>query len=141
MAKKKKVVRKRAVKKKPVAHAKQMSTRQIANRLYELCKQGKYQQCYKELYSPNVRSIEPDGELCEGFAEMAEKGKEWNANIKKVHSTTIGKPVVAGNRFALPMGMNITYVGAPGPVDFNEICMYIVKDGKVVQEEFFYDAP
>lgn len=116
-----------------------MTTKQIANRLVSLCKKGEYQKCYQELYSPEIQSVEADGSSHVGFAALAQKGKEWNARIKTMHKSEIGNPIVSGNHFSLPMSMKVTYKGAPKPVDFNEICVYQVKKGKIVKEQFFYD--
>ena len=116
-----------------------MTTQEIANRLVELCRKGEFQTCYQELYSPEIQSIEADGTTSKGFAEIAEKGKKWNEGIEAFHSSSVGDPIVAGNFFSLPMSMNMTMKGAPGPTDFHEVCVYQVKDGKVVKEQFFYD--
>lgn len=116
-----------------------MTTQKIANRLVELCKKGKYQQCYQELYSPEIQSVEADGTTAVGFAALAKKGKEWNAGIKQFHSSSIGAPQVNGNWFTLPMSMKLTYKGQKKPTEFKEICVYQVKDSKVVKEQFFYD--
>ena len=118
-----------------------MTVQEIANRLVELCRKGEFQTCYQELYSPKIQSIEADGKTSTGFDEIAAKGKEWNATIKEFHGSTIGDPIVSGNFFSLPMSMNITYEGAPGPALFEEICVYEVADGKVVKEQFFYKQP
>lgn len=116
-----------------------MTTQEIANRLVELCRAGDFQTCYKELYAPDIQSIEADGKTCNGLEEMAAKGKEWNSSIEEFNSSSIGDPVVCGNYFSLPMSMNLKYKGTPAAVDFHEICVYQVKDGKVVKEQFFYD--
>lgn len=116
-----------------------MTTQEIANRLVELCEKGDYQTCYKELYSPDIQSIEADGTICNGLEEMAEKGKQWNANIEEFHGSGIGAPIVSGNYFSLPMWMDIKFKDAPARTKFEEICVYQVKDGKVVKEQFFYD--
>lgn len=116
-----------------------MNTQEVANRLVELCRKGEYETCYRELYSPSAQSIEADGSVCNGLEEMAAKGKEWNASIEEFNSSSIGEPIVSGNYFSIPMTMNLKYKEAPAAVDFNEICVYQVKDGKVVKEQFFYD--
>jgi len=118
-----------------------MTTTEIANKLVAFCRKGEYQECYKELYSPQIKSIENDGSVVNGFEEMAEKGKQWNAGIKEFHGSSVGDPIVSGNYFSLPMSMTITYQGGDAPIKFEEICVYKVKDGKVVQEQFFYDDP
>ena len=118
-----------------------MTPTEIANKLVAYCRKGEFQECYKELYSPEIISVENDGSSVKGFEEMAEKGKQWNAGIKEFHSSETGDPIVSGNYFSLPMKMSITYQGADAPVNFEEICVYQVKDGKVVREQFFYDEP
>ena len=115
-----------------------MTVQEIANRLVDYCRKGEYETCYQELYSPEIESIEPDGTVSKGFEELAAKGKEWNARIKEFHGSTVGDPIVSGNFFSLPMSMNVTFEGAPGPTQFEEICVYEVTDGKVVKEQFFY---
>ena len=115
-----------------------MTVQEIANQLVDYCRKGEYNTCYEKLYSPEIQSIEADGTVSKGFDEIAQKGKEWNARIKEFHSSTVGDPIVSGNFFSLPMSMNITYEGAPGPALFEEICVYEVADGKVVKEQFFY---
>jgi len=116
-----------------------MTTQEIANRLVELCSKGDYSTCYEELYSPEIKSIEADGSVVNGFDGIAQKGKEWNANIEEFLGSGIGEPIVSGNWFSLPMHMTIKRKGAPEAIKFEEICVYQVKDGKIVQEQFFYD--
>ena len=118
-----------------------MKTQEIAERLVELCSQRDYKTCYDELYSDKVVSIESDGTTCIGLDEMAHKGRQWDASIQELHSSEIGPPVVSGNYFSLAMNMIVTYKGAMGPVKFEEICIYHVKNGKIDKEQFFYDAP
>jgi len=118
-----------------------MTTKEIANKLVAYCRKGEFQECYKELYSPGIVSIENDGTSVKGLDELAEKGKKWNAGIKEFHGSETGDPVVSGNYFSLPMSMDITYTGAGSPTKFEEICVYQVKDGKVIKEQFFYDEP
>ena len=58
-----------------------MTTQEIAEKLVAYCREGKYDQCYSELYSPNCKSIEPESSgfpVAEGIEAMAEKGKQWN---------------------------------------------------------------
>jgi len=118
-----------------------MTTQEIANRLVELCGKGEYQTCYQELYSPEIVSVEADGSSVKGFDEIQQKGKEWNAGIEAFHGSSIGAPAVSGNYFSVPMSMKIQYKGSPEVVQFEEICLYQVKEGKIVKEQFFYDAP
>ena len=118
-----------------------MTTEQVAKRLVELCRQGKYQQVYDELFSPEVLSIEPEGGpwgTVQGFEAMAEKSKQWNEMIAEFHSGFVSDPLVAADHFTLVMKSNVTLKGMDHPIDMDEVCVYRVDNGKVVSEQFFY---
>ncbi len=117
-----------------------MTTQEIANRLVDLCRKGEYETVYKEMYSKDCVSIEPKGaqmEICEGLEAMAVKGKAWNESMEEFHGSSIGEPSVAGNHFSMTMMMDATFKDR-GRVKMDELCVYEVKDGKIVKEQFFY---
>lgn len=123
-----------------------MSTQQIANRLVELCRTGKGDQAQDELYSKDAVSIEMEGmeapgmpTVAKGIDAIREKGRQFNASIEEVHGGTVGDPIVMGNWFAVTMTMDATFKGR-GRMNMEEICVYQVKDGKIVREQFFYDV-
>jgi len=118
-----------------------MTTQEVANRLVSLCREGKHEQVVKELYAPNIVSIEPEGapnRIAEGLEAIIAKGEQFDSRIEKVNSSFISDPVVADNFFSCSMLMNVDMKGVPVPVDMNEVCVYTVNDGKIVQEQFFY---
>ena len=118
-----------------------MTTQEIANRLVEVCRLGKYEQTVKELYSPNIVSVEPEGvpnRIVKGLEAIAEKGKNFEARIERVNKSVITDPIVANNIFSCAMLMNVNMKDVPVPIDMDEICVYTVADGKIVKEEFFY---
>lgn len=118
-----------------------MTTQEIATRFVELCRQGKYDQVYQELYVQNARSVEPPNtfgmETVEGLAKFKGKADAFNALIEEFHSSYMSDPIVAGNHFAVGMGMDANFKGM-GRMDFEELAVYTVEDGKVVEERFFY---
>jgi hypothetical protein len=121
-----------------------MTTQQIANRLYELCNQGKYEEAIKELYSPDAESIEPAKAAAQGWEirvkgmeKFQEKGKKWQSMTETFHGASTTKPIIAGNQIALGLTMDVTMKGMPRN-KFEEIAVYEVKDGKIIREEFFY---
>lgn len=116
-----------------------MTTTQIANKLYQFCIKGDYASCYKELYAYDCQSIEPDGTICNGLEEMAKKGKTWNEGIAEFYGSSIGEPIVSGSHFSLAMSLDLKYKGANEQTRFEEICVYQVKEGKIIKEQFFYD--
>ena len=120
-----------------------MNTQEIANRLAELCRQGKYEAAQKELYSSDAVSIEPDDspglKTVKGLEAIIEKGHQFQSMVEAVHSSTITDPIVAGNNFAVAAILDITMKG-PGRVLMQELAVYEVKDGKIIKEQFFYQS-
>ncbi|MEQ9405740.1 MAG: nuclear transport factor 2 family protein [Cyclobacteriaceae bacterium] len=118
-----------------------MTTQEIANRLVELCREGKWEEVFQELYSPDIMSIEPEGAAwgtVKGMEEIAKKGEKWQAMIEEVHGMEISDPLVAENFFTCTMKTKVTMKGMEEAINMDEICVYRVENGKVVSEQFFY---
>jgi ketosteroid isomerase-like protein len=121
-----------------------MNTEAVAKRLVELCRKGEHEQAQRELYAQDAVSIEmagaPAGALgdAQGLEAIYEKGRQFAAMVEAVHASSVSEPVVAGNWFSVSMTMDVTFKGR-GRVQMTEICVYQVRDGKVVREQFFYD--
>ena len=118
-----------------------MKTEEIARRLVALCREQKWEAAQKELYSADVVSIEPHetpgfSKETKGLPAIIEKGKKFTGMVEKMHSITVSDPIVAGNSFACTMRMDMTMKGQ-GRMDMGEVCVYEVKDGKIVSERFF----
>lgn len=120
-----------------------MNTQAVAKRLVELCRQGKYDDAQNELYSKDAVSIEMEGSQgignAKGIEAIREKGRQFNAGVEAVHGGSVGDPIVVGDWFSLTMTMDATMKGR-GRVNMQEICVYQVRDGKIVREQFFYDV-
>lgn len=118
-----------------------MTTQEIANRLVELCRKGEYETCYKELFSPNAKSIEPTADfgppVSDGMEAILAKGQKFQEMVEEMHGGSVGDPIVAGNYFSCTMTMDVTFKGQPRKQE-SEICLYKVEDGKIVSEQFFW---
>jgi len=118
-----------------------MTTQDIANRLYELCKAGQYQQAQEELYAEDAISIEPVNspgpQSVKGRDEIIKKGEEFQNSIEEFHGGDVTAPIVLGNHIALGITLDATFKGM-GRMKMEEIAVYEVKDGKIVKEQFFY---
>jgi ketosteroid isomerase-like protein len=119
-----------------------MTTQEVANKLVELCSQGKFDKATETLYSDDIVSMEagaPPGQSREskGIAAIKAKGEWWVAN-HEVHSSTVEGPLVAGSHFAVTFKMDITFKPQSKRFTMEEIGVYKVADGKIVYEEFFY---
>ncbi len=122
-----------------------MNTQEIADRLVELCRTGRFDQVYDELFADDAENIEmpamAQGPLgnAKGLDAMRRKSQVWSEGVETMHDVGVGDPIVAGNWFALPMTIDVTFKGQ-GRVVMEELCVYQVRDGKIVREQFFYDT-
>lgn len=118
-----------------------MKTEEIARRLVTLCREQKWEAAQKELYAADVVSIEPHdtpafSKETRGLPAILEKGRKFVAMVEQMHSITVSEPIVAGDVFACTMRLDMTMKGQ-GRMDMAELCVYRVKDGKIVSEQFF----
>jgi ketosteroid isomerase-like protein len=118
-----------------------MTTQEVANRFNELAQQGQWQQIQDELFADDAVSIEPENspglKTVKGREAINKKGQEFGQMVEEMHGGYSHEPQVAGNHFALAMGMDVTMKGQ-GRMKMDEIAVYEVKDGKIVKEQFFY---
>jgi hypothetical protein len=117
-----------------------MTTKEIAARLKELCTQGKFEDAQNELFAEDAVSIEPYA--AQGFAKESKglpaikaKSQLWNSMVEAYHGTEISEPIIAPGSFALSMSMDVT-MKERGRTTMSELCIYKVKDGKIISEEF-----
>jgi hypothetical protein len=98
-----------------------------------------------ELYATDVVSIEPEGlpagalGNARGLPSIIEKGRQFQGAIEAVHGSSVSEPVVAGNWFSVALTLDVTSKGR-GRTKLEEICVYHVRDGKIVREQFFYEV-
>jgi ketosteroid isomerase-like protein len=118
-----------------------MTTQEVAARFDELAKQEKWFEIQDELFSDNVKSIDPPDSPYFGYAEgkaaVRKKGEEFVQQVEGFHGASTTEPVVASNHFAAGRKVDITVHGF-GRIQMNEIMLYEVEDGKIVSEQFFY---
>ena len=117
-----------------------MTTKEISERLVALCRAGNFETAQRELYAADAINIEPYGNATfaqetKGLDAILEKGRKFGAMIEQVHAVAVSDPLVAGSSFALTMQLDVTLKGH-GRLRLDEICVYEVKDGKVVSERF-----
>lgn len=122
-----------------------MTTDQIAKRLVEMCRNNQWDQAQEELYADDAVSLEPEGLPpgalgdAHGLPAIREKARKFNERIEAVHGGFVSDPLVAGDWFSVAMGMDVTFKDM-GRVKMEEVCVYRVRDGKIVQEQFFYSV-
>jgi hypothetical protein len=118
-----------------------MTTKEVADRLSQLFKEFKWKEAQEELFSPDAVSIEPENspglQTVQGLEGIKKKGQQFEESVEEMHGGWVGDPIVGGNFISVAMGMDVTMKGA-GRMNIEEICVYEVKDGKIVKEQFFY---
>jgi len=122
-----------------------MDTPGVADRLAELCRGGQMHAALDELYDPGIVSHEMMGspEMAQdivGIADVKRKN-EWWMNNHEVHRSTVSDPVVAGNHFCVKFEFDVTHKPSGQRMTLQELAVYEVKDGKIVDERFYYDPP
>jgi len=118
-----------------------MTTQEVANQLVAYIRQGQIVEAQAALYAEDIVCIEPEGLMAPAFTKgkqaVAEKGKQFAAMIEERHGGSCSDPVVGGRYFSVAMSIDATMKGMGRQV-LDEICVYEVKDGKIVREEFLY---
>lgn len=115
-----------------------MSTATIAARLIHLCTQGKFLEAQQELYDKDIHSIDPDGSKTIGAENMHAKERAFLANVEKFHSIEWSEPLLAGSYFTVILKLDIEFKKA-GRKRIEEVCVYQVRNDKIVFEQFFRD--
>ena len=117
-----------------------MTTQQIAERLVELCRKGDFETAQRELYAQDAVSIEQHAspffdKETKGLEAIIEKGKKFTGMVEETHSMELTDPIVSANSFATLSTFDMT-MKQGGRSKMQELCIYDVKDGKVVTESF-----
>ena len=101
---------------------------------------GKYYGRTERTYGVEIESIEPAHapvKSAKGIEAVTKKGMAFADMIEARHGDSVSEPIVEGNHFTIGWQMDVTMKGR-GRMNLEEICVYKVKDGKIVREEFFY---
>ena len=118
-----------------------MTTAEIANKLVTMCRNGQVEEAKEALFADNVVSLEPlEGLLpkkTKGMQAIREKAKLFVSHVENFYSDAISDPVVAGDYFSLVWQSDLQMKGQPRTTN-SELCVYHVKDGKIISEQFFY---
>jgi len=124
-----------------------MDTKQVGEKLVELCNAGKNMEAVETLYGQDIVSVEAMGNAempaeSRGIDAIRGKHEWWYAN-NEVHSGSCEGPWPNPNtdRFAVRHKYEVTPKVGPMAgkrTTMDEIAVYTVKDGKIVREEFYY---
>lgn len=121
-----------------------MTTKEMANKYYELACRNEYVEIQNEYYDDNVISTEPEHAASKGMqiitrgkAAVMAKGEAFRESRETLHSQSCSEPLVAGDFFSVVLKRDITFKNTPR-VLLEEIGIFQVKDDKIISEQFFY---
>jgi len=120
-----------------------MTVQDVANRLVQLCREGRNVEAINELYDDNIVSREPEGSPMAGKTvgkeAVLDATNRWFDSVDQLHSVNISNPLVSDTFFACTMKIDATYK-EHGRNTMNELCVFEVKDGKIINDQFFYNT-
>ena len=117
-----------------------MTVQEIADKYVAYNREGKSMQALEELFADDAYDLEPKGapvERTEGKEALIKKHEQFGQMVEEMHGMSVSDPIVADNFFSCSMSMDVTYKGM-GRAQVEEICVYGVKDGKIVSSQFFF---
>jgi ketosteroid isomerase-like protein len=117
-----------------------MNAEAVAKAFTEMCKAGQLDEAGEKFWSPDVVSIEAMAgpmQTVHGIEGVRAKGAWWYAN-HEVHSVETHGPYLNGEQFSVRFVMDITPKATGQRAQSDEVGLYTVKDGKIVEERFFY---
>ena len=122
------------------------ATLDVGKKLVALCKAGKNVEAVDTLYAPNIVSVEvhemPGMPARMEGIDAIRKKNEWWFKEHEIHSTDSIGPFPHGEKFIAIHKIDVTAKSGPMAgkrMQAQEAALYTVKNGKIVQEEFFYD--
>jgi len=122
------------------------SALEVGTKLVELCRQHQNVKAVETLYASNAVCIEATAgdprfpQRMEGKAAIRDKNDWWLKN-HDFHGEEVRGPFPHGDRFIVYFKIDVTPKDGPMKgkrMQMDEAGLYTLKDGKIVQEEFFY---
>lgn len=116
-----------------------MDTATVAREFTDMCAAGDFAEAGEAFWADDVVSLEAmpgDMARLEGREAVAKKGEWWSAN-HEVHGFEVEGPFVLENQFAVRFSMDVTPKDGER-MEMDEVGLYTVRDGKIVEERFLF---
>jgi hypothetical protein len=122
-----------------------MSVQTIADKFMDLCNQGKHFEVMRNMYSPDMVSVEGTGKQTVGKDAVIHKSEVWqgNNNIEgqDLHGPFFcGDPNAKSGLFAVYTSLTFTPKAGGKRQTHDEVGMYTVKNDVITREEFYYSG-
>lgn len=116
---------------------------QLADDFLSLIRSGQAVAAAEKYWAVDIVSIEPEDStehvpaIVTGFDAARDKLNRWLGH-SAMEELSIDGPFITGNRFALFIDMLIKRRATGEREPFSEIAIYTVRDGKIIEERYFY---
>jgi ketosteroid isomerase-like protein len=117
-----------------------MTTKETAEAFTAMLKAGDHEAAAAKFNADTIVSYEAmEGPMavCRGRDAVKAKSDWWYAN-HEVHSATSEGPQVNGDQFIVHFSIDVTPKETGQRMQMEEVGLYTVKNGKIVEERFFY---
>ncbi len=117
-----------------------MTSAEVARAFTDMLRTGDHHGAAARFNAPDIVSIEAmDGPMArvQGTAAVAAKGQWWADNHEVANGVTKG-PYINGDQFAVHFSMDVKTKATGETMHMEEVGLYTVKDGKIVEEKFMY---
>jgi limonene-1,2-epoxide hydrolase len=117
-----------------------MTNAETAKAFTDLLKAGDHHGAAKQFNAASIVSIEAmEGPMArvEGAAAVQAKS-DWWYGAHEVHKSAASGPYVNGNQFVVRFDVDVTVKATGQRMQMQEIGLYTVKDGMIVEEKFLY---
>lgn len=117
-----------------------MTTADIAKAFTTMLKAGDHIGAADKFNAPDIVSLEAmEGPMAriEGTAAVKAKS-DWWYGAHEVHSSVAIGPYVNGDQFAVIFNIDVTAKATSQRIEMQEVGLYTVRDGKIVEEKFMY---
>lgn len=117
-----------------------MSTKDVAEDLMAMWKAGEFMESGEKYWADDVVSCEAaEGPMARLEGKDAARGKgEWWDKAHEVHGVELEGPYYNGDQFTVRFKMDVTNRESGQRMTMDEHALYTIKDGKIVEERFFY---
>lgn len=116
----------------------------VARDFTAMLRLGKFEAAGEKFWASDVLSAEPaalsgDIPALVSGVEAARSKVRMRFAQSRIDDLGIDGPFVTGNQFALFLDMLITDPASGHAEPFTEIAIFTVRDGRIIEERFFYD--
>jgi hypothetical protein len=114
-----------------------MTIKEIGEDIILHVREGRDWDAIQKHYSPEIVSVEADGNAASGLEGLKAK-HEWWTSAHEVHSVEAEGPFLNQNQFSAIYTMDLTDKASGARFNMKEVAVYTVADDKITHEAFYY---